>query len=90
METRYVMLLFKHTAYFDHMRTRPDRAMIRDEWIVYVIRYPVHEARQTDGRIRRWARIADAGDRYLRVVLLPDGETVHNAFFDRNFRETTS
>ena len=39
------MLLFKHTAYFDHMRTRPDRAMIRDEWIVYVIRYPVHEAR---------------------------------------------
>jgi hypothetical protein len=25
--------------------------------------------------------------RYLRVVTLGDGETVHNAFFDRNFRE---
>ena len=24
--------------------------------------------------------------RYLRVILLPDGETVHNAFFDRRFR----
>jgi hypothetical protein len=25
--------------------------------------------------------------RFLRVVTLEDGETVHNAFFDRNFRE---
>ena len=25
--------------------------------------------------------------RYLRVITLDDGETVHNAFFDRNFRE---
>jgi hypothetical protein len=25
-------------------------------------------------------------NRVLRVVLLPDGETVHNAFFDRSFR----
>ena len=25
--------------------------------------------------------------RYLRVVTLGDGETVHNAFFDRGFRE---
>jgi hypothetical protein len=25
--------------------------------------------------------------RYLRVVTLADGATVHNAFFDRNFRE---
>jgi hypothetical protein len=25
-------------------------------------------------------------DKYLRVVFLPDGETVHNAFFDRNFK----
>jgi hypothetical protein len=25
--------------------------------------------------------------RYLRVLTLADGMTVHNAFFDRNFRE---
>jgi hypothetical protein len=24
-------------------------------------------------------------NRYLRVILLADGETVHNAFFDRRF-----
>ena len=47
---------------------------------------PEHEEVQADGRIRRWARIPDADDRYLRVVLLEDGETVHNAFFDRGFR----
>jgi hypothetical protein len=25
--------------------------------------------------------------KYLRIILLEDGETVHNAFFDRNFKE---
>ena len=29
--------------------------------------------------------IAEMDVRYLRVVLLPDRETVHNAFFDRSF-----
>ena len=28
-----------------------------------------------------------AQTRYLRVVTLEDGETIHNAFFDRNFQE---
>ena len=26
-------------------------------------------------------------DKYLRVILLSDGVTVHNAFFDRSFQE---
>lgn len=55
------------------------------EWIERVIRHPAKEMIQQDGRIRRWAPISEAGGRYLRVVLLPDGETVHNAFFDRGF-----
>ena len=81
------MLRFKTTTYFDAMRSRPDRAMILDEWIVMAIAHPIHQEIQSDGRIRRWARIAEADDRYLRVVLLADGETVHNAFFDRRLRE---
>jgi hypothetical protein len=67
------------------MRQRPDRAMIRLEWIQYVIDYPVKEVIQQDGRIRRWAPIQEMNGRHLRVVLLPDGKTVHNAFFDRRF-----
>ena len=67
------------------MRWRPDRASIELEWIQYVIDHPEREVIQADGRIRRWASIVGAEDRYLRVILLPDGETVHNAFFDRRF-----
>ena len=59
--------------------------MIRLEWIEHVIEHPVREVIQTDGRIRRWAPIQEMGGRYLRGVLLADGETVHNAFFDRSF-----
>lgn len=75
----------KTTAYFEAIRTRPDRAAIRDEWIMRVIRSPLREDVQADGRIRRWAQVPEMRDRFLRVVLLPDGETVHNAFFDRRF-----
>ena len=75
----------KVTAYFAMMRARPDRALIRDDWIERAIRLPIREQVQADGRIRRWTQVPEMGDRFLRVVLLPDGETVHNAFFDRRF-----
>jgi hypothetical protein len=42
----------------------------------------LREEHQSDGRIRRWARIAEMGNRVLRIILLEDGETVHNAFFE--------
>jgi hypothetical protein len=61
--------------------------MILDEWIERVIKNPLLEEIQADGRIRRWARITEMDNRALRVILLEDGETVHNAFFDRNFKE---
>ena len=59
--------------------------MIREEWIERAIRTPMREVVQTDGRIRRWVQVPESENRFLRVVLLPDGETVHNAFFDRRF-----
>lgn len=76
----------KFTQYFMAMRLRPDRAMIQMEWIQRVIEHPEKEAVQQDRRIRRWARINEMDGRALRVILLPDGETVHNAFFDRTFK----
>ena len=75
----------KVTAYFEAVRLRPDRAVIRDEWIERAIRTPSREHVQADGRIRRWVMVPEAANRYLRVVLLADGETVHNAFFDRRY-----
>ena len=74
------------TAYFRHVRQRPDRRRIKEEWIKRTLKKPIVTQIQADGRIRRWAWIEEAG-RYLRVITLPDGETVHNAFFDRDFRQ---
>ena len=76
----------KFTQYFTHTRKRPDRSYIKYEWIQKVICDPVHTEVQTDGRIRKWAKIEEE-DKYLRVILLEGGETVHNAFFDRQFKE---
>ena len=74
----------KYTQYFLYTRQRPDRAIIKDECIEEAIRKPIRTTIQSDGRIRKWAMV---GDKYLRVILLDDGETVHNAFFDRGFKE---
>ena len=79
----------KCTHYFEEQVLRK-RPYIRREWCQNVIRAPIRREVQADGRIRFWGRIEVAGEarpRYLRVVTLDDGETVHNAFFDRNFRE---
>jgi hypothetical protein len=78
-------LPFRSTEYFREIRQRSDRARILDEWILSAIRSPVAELIQRDGRIRRWVYIP-VESRFLRVILLSDGVTVHNAFFDRRFR----
>jgi hypothetical protein len=75
----------KTTAYFDAIRQRIDRRFIDGRWIERAIQEPLRESRQPDGRIRRWACIPEMESRYLRVILLADGQTVHNAFFDRRF-----
>jgi hypothetical protein len=76
----------KYTRYFLFIRQRPDRAIIKEEWILKTINNPIKTEVQADGRIRKWSFIEEAG-KYLRVILLEDGETVHNAFFDRGFKE---
>ena len=74
----------KFTSYFLHTRIRPDRAIIRDEWIRNVLEKPEKSQVQSDGRIRLWGRIPEMDNRVLRLIVLEDQITVHNAFFDRN------
>lgn len=76
----------KTTQYFDYTRKRQDRAQIKEDWIKAVIEKPEKIEIQSDGRIRKWAKISEA-EKCLRVILLEDGETVHNAFFDRSYKE---
>ena len=81
-----VKLPMKTTLYFKYTRKRQDRAHIKDEWIEFVIENPEKTVIQSDGRIRKWSKITEA-NKYLRVILLDDGITVHNAFFDRSYKE---
>jgi hypothetical protein len=75
----------KFTQYFLHIRRRPDRAKIRMKWIEDTTRNADYTEVQSDGRIRKWKKIKEE-DKFLRVILLPDGESIHNAFFDRGFK----
>jgi hypothetical protein len=73
------------TDYFrnDVLEKRP---CIRLEWCVAALQNPVRrEVQSEDGRIRHWLYVPELG-RFLRVVTLPDGLTLHNAFPDRRFK----
>jgi hypothetical protein len=76
------------TRYFDEQVLRK-RPYLRSDWIAAVLAKPLVRMAQPDGRVRFWGAVeTEAGKRYvLRVVTLEDGETVHNAFFDRDFKE---
>lgn len=74
---------FWRTRYFafNVMPRRPELDPIE---IRRVIAAPAYRMAQSDGRIRLYGFSASLGI-YLRVVLLSDGETVHNAFPDEGF-----
>jgi len=65
--------------YFDVIGMRPDRLVIKDEWIERALRNPLHQSVQPDLRLRRWCVIPETENRVLRAGLLPDGETVEHA-----------
>ena len=73
----------KTTRYFEEQVLRK-RPYLRREWCQRVVANPLRTEIQLDGRIRFWGRVPEFG-RVLRVVTLADGETIHNAFPDRNF-----
>jgi hypothetical protein len=72
------------TDYFENevLRKRP---YLRREWCEDAIANYEAIEEQDDGRFRYWIFVPELG-KYLRVVTLSDGETILNAFPDRNFR----
>ncbi len=62
------------------------RPYIRPEWCAEALEKPIRkEVQPEDGRIRHWIFVREI-ERYLRVVTLEDGVTLHNAFPDRRFK----
>jgi hypothetical protein len=78
----------KTTRYFEEQVLRK-RPYLKREWCLAVLANPLQREDQPDGRIRFWGIIPELGGRALRVVTLADGETVHNAFPDRDFVPAT-
>jgi hypothetical protein len=75
----------KTTLYFRE-QVLVKRPYIKIEWCERIVKEPVARETQPDGRIRHWGVVRELGNRILRVVTLEDGETIHNAFPDRNFQ----
>lgn len=75
----------KTTRYFEEQGLRK-RPYLRRDWCERVLQRPARREAEPGGRVRYWAFINELG-KYLRVVTLEDGETVHNAFSDRNYKE---
>jgi len=73
------------TRYFEEQVLRK-RPYLKREWCERALAEPIRVEIQVDRRIRYWVFIPEIG-KYLRVVTLEDGETVHNAFPDRDFEE---
>ena len=76
---------YGYTEYFESevLRKRP---YLKKEWCEFVIDNAESSQTQEHDRIRFWARIPELEGRYLRVITLADGRTIHNAFPDRGFK----
>ncbi len=80
----------KLTRYFEEQVLRK-RPYLTYAMCTETMKKPIARIVQEDGRIRFWGSVLLQGEgqeRILRVITLEDGETVHNAFFDRNFKAT--
>jgi len=73
------------TAYFENevLRKRP---YLTIKICRKIIKNPYKKEVQSDGRIRFWGKVEELGGKYLRIVTLEDGMTIHNAFIDRGFK----
>ena len=74
----------KTTDYFE--QTLLERPEICRQWCQRVIASPLKRVVQQNGRISYWAIVGEYSDRVLRMILLENDATFHNAYCDRNFR----
>ena len=73
------------TRYFRE-QVMAKRSYLQYAWIEDMLAHPARVQTEENGRIRMWGYVPAFG-KYLRVVTLADGLTVHNAFPDRRYKE---
>lgn len=74
----------EQTEYFRRRLREPDREGITAELCERVVREAGYTELQEDGRMRFWGFVSERG-LWVRVITLPDGESLFNAFWDENF-----
>lgn len=62
-----------------------EREYLSVELCESIIKKNLYSEIQSDGRVRYWGYVPEY-DKYLRVVVEPDGETILTAHFERNFK----
>ena len=77
--------LVKTTRYFEEQVLRK-RPYLKRKWCVEALKKPIRKQVQSDGRVRYWIFVREL-KKYIRVVTLGDGKTIHNAFLDRDFQK---
>lgn len=74
---------WKKTWYFENVRPKKHPELSTDT-IVRIAENPTYQSVQEDGRLRRWG-YSESWGHWVRVIVEPDGETLHNAFIDSTF-----
>lgn len=70
----------------DHGERRLRRRDITEAMCRAVIRQPIEIEEQENGYFKFWGYV-EPEERYLRVVTLPDRETIETAHWDRNYKK---
>ena len=64
---------------------RPKRPYLNDEIIESILQNSLKIENQDNGWTKIWG-FSDIHNKFIRIVMLEDGITIHTAFFDRSFK----
>ncbi|MBT1450536.1 hypothetical protein KJ365_06540 [Glaciecola sp. XM2] len=73
------------TNYFKQKRLEPSQMHIKQRWIENTYLSPEFRLLQSDGRVSLFSKVSEMNNQYLRLILLKDGKTVRDAYFDKHF-----
>lgn len=62
----------------------PKRPYLTNDLFTQILENPIKKEIQEDGKIKIWG-FSSEYNKYVRIILLEDEETIHTAFFDRDF-----
>ena len=74
----------KFTSHFIN-DVKPKRPYLDDQLLSVIIVNPIKKEIQDDNKIKLCG-YSSKHNKYVRIILLEDGITIHTAFFDRNFK----